>query len=68
MREKHFLCACEERGFRRTKGREQSERWREKKWISTISIIDYSTTPSGYNSAFYIVILLYKRRYYARTE
>jgi hypothetical protein len=35
MREKHFLCACEERGFRRTKGREQSERWREKKWIST---------------------------------
>jgi hypothetical protein len=35
MREKHFLCACEERDFRRTRGREQSERWREKKWIST---------------------------------
>jgi hypothetical protein len=38
MREKHFLCACEERGFRHTRGREQSEGWSEnKKWISTVS-------------------------------
>jgi hypothetical protein len=35
MREKQFLCACLERSFRHTRGREQSERWREKKWIST---------------------------------
>jgi hypothetical protein len=35
MREKQFLCACGERGFKHTRGREQSERWRENKWIST---------------------------------
>jgi hypothetical protein len=34
--EKQLLCACGERGFRHTRGREQSERWREKKWISAV--------------------------------
>jgi hypothetical protein len=40
-REKQFLCACGERGFRHTRGKEQSERGREKKWISILTTNNY---------------------------
>jgi hypothetical protein len=48
MREKQFLCACEEQGFRHTRGREQSERWRENKWISTPAKIKSLFSQSKY--------------------